>query len=163
MARRVFSSFHYIPDNWRAAQVRSMGAIEGQRLLSDNEWEEVAKSDVAIKNWINGEMKGKSCVVVLVGSATAGRKWINYEITKGWQDNKGVVGIHIHNLKDKKCYQSAKGGNPFAGLTVDNTKLSSIVQCYDPPYQSSTGVYGYIHDNIEGWIEEAIKIRGTYW
>lgn len=29
MARRVFTSFHYVPDNWRASQVRNMGKIEG--------------------------------------------------------------------------------------------------------------------------------------
>ena len=31
MARRTFYSFHYKPDNWRAAQVRNMGVIEGNR------------------------------------------------------------------------------------------------------------------------------------
>ena len=29
MARRVFYSFHYQPDNWRAAMVRNIGSIEG--------------------------------------------------------------------------------------------------------------------------------------
>ncbi len=37
--------------------------------------------------------------MVLIGSADAGRKRINYEISKVWTDNNGVVGIHFHNLK----------------------------------------------------------------
>src|SRR6266536_3269089 len=43
MARRVFHSFHYKPDVHRVAQVRNMGVIEGQQLLSSNAWEEVKK------------------------------------------------------------------------------------------------------------------------
>ena len=41
MARKAFYSFHYEPDNWRVAQVRSMGIIDGNKLASDNDWEEV--------------------------------------------------------------------------------------------------------------------------
>ena len=34
MARRVFFSFHYKPDNSRAAQVRNMGMVEPSRLVA---------------------------------------------------------------------------------------------------------------------------------
>jgi len=37
MARRVFFSFHYTPDNWRASQVRQIGVIEGDAPVSDND------------------------------------------------------------------------------------------------------------------------------
>ena len=39
MRRRVFTSFHYIPDNWRASQIRNMGKIEGNGIVSANKWE----------------------------------------------------------------------------------------------------------------------------
>ena len=69
MARKVFFSFHYVPDNWRASQVRQIGSIEGNQAISDNDWEKVTKAgDLAIKNWIAGQMSGKSCEVVLIGS-----------------------------------------------------------------------------------------------
>ncbi len=35
MARRVFYSFHYVPDCWRTSQVRNIGAIEGNKPASD--------------------------------------------------------------------------------------------------------------------------------
>ena len=41
MVRKAFYSFHYIPDNWRASQVRNMGLIEGNKPASDNEWETI--------------------------------------------------------------------------------------------------------------------------
>ena len=39
--RRTFFSFHYKPDNWRAAKVRNMGVVEGNSPVSDNDWETV--------------------------------------------------------------------------------------------------------------------------
>ena len=36
MIRKVFFSFHYKRDNWRAAQVRNIGVIEGNKTVSDN-------------------------------------------------------------------------------------------------------------------------------
>ena len=39
--RRVFFSFHYSRDAWRAGQVRNMGMVEGNPPASDNDWEAV--------------------------------------------------------------------------------------------------------------------------
>ena len=62
---RAFYSFHYVPDNWRAATVRNIGAIEGNKPAPDNDWETVKKGgDKAIKKWIADQMKGRSCTVV---------------------------------------------------------------------------------------------------
>lgn len=160
MARKVFTSFHYKPDNWRASQVRNMGKIEGHATVSTNKWEEVTKGgNKAIQKWIDDNMYGKSCVVVLVGEKTAGRKWINYEIEKAWNDGKGLFGIYVHNIKDSNGNQANKGSNPFERFKVGTKKLSSIVKCYNPPYKKSTNVYDYIKNNIEDWVEKAIEIR----
>ncbi|MHB8290594.1 MAG: TIR domain-containing protein [Acidimicrobiales bacterium] len=163
MARKVFFSFHYVPDSWRASQVRQIGSIEGNAAISDNDWEKVTKAgDQAIKKWIAGQMSGKSCEVVLIGTATAGRKWINYEITEAWKANKGVVGIYVHRLKDANQQQSTKGANPFSGFNINGTSFASIVKAYDPPYSDSKQAYKYIANNIERFVEEAIAIRGKY-
>lgn len=163
MARRVFFSFHYKPDNWRASQVRNAGVIEGNAPVSDNDWESITKEgDKAIEGWINGQLDGKSCAIVLIGANTAGRKWINYEIKQAWNANKGLMGIYIHNLKDKDGNQSSKGVNPFAGFTVKDEELSSIVKAYDPPYSASTNVYDHIKQNLSSWVEDAIAIRSKY-
>ena len=161
--RRVFFSFHYRPDNWRAAQVRNMGIAEGNSPASDNDWETVTRGgDAAIRRWINGQMSGRSCAVVLIGRSTSGRKWIKHEIEKAWKDGKGLVGIHIHNLKDSSGNQTTKGANLFYSSTMNGKRLSTIVKAYDPPYKLSTNVYACIQNNIADWIEEAISIRQNY-
>ena len=160
VTRRTFFSFHYKPDNWRAAEVRNIGAVEGNAPVSDNDWETVTKGgDVAIQKWIDDQMYGKSCAVVLIGSQTAGRKWIDYEIKKAWDAGKGLLGIYIHNLKNQNGDHASKGKNPFDGFTVQDEKLSGIVKAYDPPYKLSTNVYAHIRDNMADWVEEAIRIR----
>ena len=44
-------------------------------------------------------MRGRSCVVVLIGSKTANREWVQYEIKKAWKDGKALLGVYIHGLK----------------------------------------------------------------
>ena len=109
-------------------------------------------------------MTGKSCAVVLIGSKTAGRKWVNYEIEKAWNDGKGVFGVYIHNLKNLSGKQSSKGSNPFTMFTVgaNKVKLSTIVKAHDPPYTGSKYVYSHIKDNLAVWVEQAIAIRAKY-
>lgn len=163
MARKAFYSFHYVPDNWRASQVRNIGVVEGNPPASDNDWETVKKGgDAAIQKWIDNQLNGRSCTIVLIGSETAQRKWIDYEIQTSWNNKKGVVGIHVHNLKNSAGTQSAKGVNPFAHFKMGQTALSSIVKTYDPPYTDSKQAYEYISKNLSSWIEEAIKIRDAY-
>ena len=163
MARRAFYSFHYLPDNWRAAQVRNMGILEGNTPVSDNDWESITRGgDTAIRSWIEGQMKGKSCAIVLIGSNTAGRKWIKYEIEKAWKDGRGLLGIHVHNLKDSAGKQSLKGRNPFEDFKVNGKSLASIIYAYNPPYSDSQNVYQYIKTGLDAWVEEAIAIRNSY-
>ncbi len=167
MARRVFYSFHYKPDNWRASQVRNIGAIDGNKPATDNDWEKITADgpdkDARIKKWIADQMDGKSCVVVLIGANTAGRKWINHEIVKAWDDKKGVVGVYVHNLKDSDEKQSTKGVNPFDSIKYGDTgkMLSSIVKAYNPSGSTSPDVYASISANLADWIDEAIEIRGN--
>ncbi|MEU9439338.1 TIR domain-containing protein [Streptomyces sp. NPDC048304] len=162
MARKVFFSFRYALDNWRVQTVKNMGRVEGQPLLSSNQWEDVARQgDAAIQRWIDGQMAGKSCDVVLIGSQTAGRRWVEYEFKKAWGDGKGVVGIYIHQLLDQNRQSTTKGRNPFSGFTLNNGKVAfdQVVRAYDPVGYNSTSVYATISENIESWVEEAIDIR----
>jgi len=163
MARRVFYSFHYKPDCWRAGTVRNIGTVEGNKPASDNDWESVTKGgDDAIKRWITNQMQGKTCAVILVGANTANRKWINHEIVKAWDEGLGVVGIYIHGLKNSDGQTSAMGNNPFDYIGYGSTgkKLSSIVKCYNPQGNNSQERYDWISEHLSAAVEEAVVIRG---
>ena len=149
MMRKVFYSFHYEKDVFCVQQVRNIGKLEGNPPATPNTWEEIKrKGDKEIRKWIDENLAGKSCLVVLIGEDTAKRKWVKYEIQKAWNEGKGVLGIYIHNL------------NPFEQFEFeDGSKLSNKVNCYDP---KSSDAYNDIADNIEEWIEEAMSIREEY-
>ncbi|MGY8630360.1 TIR domain-containing protein [Nitrosomonas europaea] len=164
MARKCFYSFHYQPDNWRASTVRQIGAIEGNQPAKDNDWESIASGanqDEKIKRWIAEQMQGRTCTIVLVGTSTANRKWINHEIVKSWNDGLGVVGIRIHGLKDRNGNTSAMGKNPFDHITHGPSKkpLSSLVKCYNPAGATSQDRYAWIAQHLENAVAEAIRIR----
>ena len=109
--------------------------VDGNHPVSDNDWESITQGgESAIRDWIEDQFYGRSCTIVLVGTNTAKRKWIDYEIIESWNRGMGVVGIHIHRLKNLNGSIFRKGPNPFAhiGCGTSATKLSSIVRCYNP-------------------------------
>ena len=162
MTRKVFYSFHYEKDYWRTGQVRNIGVVEGNVPVHDNKWEEVkGGGDSAIKKWISEQLQGRTCTIVLIGAETANRKWVKYEICESWKKGMGVVGIHIHNLRDSDGNVSSCGANPFASLNCGNDvpNLRSIVKCYDPSGVTSTDCYKIIAENLARIVEEAIRIR----
>lgn len=164
MARRVFFSFHFDGDFWRTQQVRNMGTLEGQSLCTANAWEEVKrKGNAAIERWIEDNMHGKSCVVALVGAQTASRPWVVHELSKGWNDGKGVLAIRVDRLLDSKGQSSTAGANPLSKVTFKNSQrtLADVAPLKTPAGADSKAVYASISNNIEAWIEEAIRIRNN--
>lgn len=153
MARKVFYSFHFDNDNWRAGQVRNIGTVEGDKPVNGNKWEDVKqKSDTAIKEWIDDNLKDKSCLIVLIGEKTSERKWVNYEINRAWELGKGVCGIYINKLEDVFGKQSSRGKNP----------LSSYIPVFESSYSTSKYVYDDIKENISSLVEKAITTRNSY-
>lgn len=161
MARRTFFSFHYGPDCWRAAQVKNSWVTQDRvaaGFFNSVEWEEVKKkSDADIERWIDKQLEGTSVTVVLIGSNTAHRKWIDYEIKSSYKRGNGLLGIYIHNKKNSKGLTSSKGINPFSywSVTKNGQKVffSSLYKTYD--WVTDDG-----YTNMGKWIEEAARNAG---
>ncbi|MFM4971596.1 TIR domain-containing protein [Aeromonas veronii] len=156
----VFYSFHFDNDVMRVQQIRNIGSLDGNPPTSPNEWETLKRTgQKAVENWIDQNMKYKRCIIVLIGSETASRPWVQYEIIKAWNDGKALLGIHIHNLKCPRSGTSRKGTNPFDIIKFDNgIAMSSVVPCYDP---NSSNAYQDIASNISRWIESAIQNKAN--
>ena len=161
MARQTFFSFRYKKDNWRSGIIRNSWVTQERKasgFFDSAEWEEVKKkTDSAIEKWIDGQLKGTSVTVVLIGSDTAGKKWINYEITASHKKGNGLLGIFIHQLKDKDKKTTTKGENPFDDwyVTMNGKKVyfSSMYKTYD--WINDDG-----YSNMGDWIEKAAKDAG---
>ena len=159
MKRPAFFSFHFDNDIWRANQVRNIGAVEGNQPVSGNDWEEIKRGGSnAIANWIDNQLKYKQIVIVLIGSATASRPWVMYEIKRAWELGKPIMGVHINALENRLGRQSAKGDNPFEKIKLTNgTLLSQWVPVYTPwSHGTSKDAYNDIRMNLGNWVESTI-------
>ncbi len=144
---------------------RNIGVIEGNRPATDNDWEVVKRrGDAAIAYWIKSQMIGRSGTIVLAGTNTADRKWINYEIIESWNRGMGVVGVYIHGLKDVFGENSIMGSNPFSYIQIPGafTRMSRVVTCYNPSGWNSTDRYSWISRNLSSMVEDAIATRKRY-
>jgi hypothetical protein len=157
MAKSTFVSFHYQRDHARVQQVLNMGAIEGQQIVSAQTWESVKrKGRKAIEAWIDGQMKYKRAVVVLVGKETASREWVDYEIRKAWNEKRPLVGIRIHGLKDLRGETDTAGANPFTSVKLqDGQSLNRYVVLHNPSGRNSKQIYDSIKANIGAWVANA--------
>ncbi len=147
MPRRVFLSFHYQRDIWRVNQIRNIGEIVGTAAAGFHDaslWEEAKKKgDAAVKAMIDEALKNTSVTVVCIGAATAGRKYIDYEINRSIARGNGLLGIQIHELKDRAGHSDTPGATP-AALT-----------------KAGASVYKYVdHARLAARIEEAARAAG---
>lgn len=123
MARRVFFSFHYTNDIWRANQVRNANVVAGPDtagFFDHSEYEEAKKSGkAAIERMILRHLNGTSVTVVLIGTETADRPWAKFEIEKSIEQKNGLLGIYIHHLKNVDGEISYRGTKPSVPQGVE--------------------------------------------
>lgn len=147
MARRVFFSFHYQRDIWRVNQIRNIGEIVGASaagFVDASLWEEAKrKGDAVIKALIDDGLRNTSVTVVCIGSQTAGRKYVEYEISQSVARGNAILGLQIHHLKDRFGQSDPVGATP-ASLT-----------------RIGAPIYKYVdHDSLKRWIEAAALKAG---
>jgi hypothetical protein len=160
MARKVFFSFHFKRDAWRAGQVRNSNLLAKEDeygVIDAAEWEKIEKEgDGAIERWINGQLQNTSVTAVLIGAQTAERDWIGYEIKKSWERGNAIIGIRIHNVKNHDQETDVAGPNPFDLIKfTDGTTLSSVCKTYD--WVTDNG-----RENLGKWVEESFQERSKY-
>jgi len=146
MARRVFFSFHYENDIWRASNVRNCHVVEGTAAAGFQDgslWEEAKKKgDEALKRLINKGMEGTTVTAVLIGAETAFRPWVDYEIEQSIKRGNGLLGIYIDQIKDQNGQTSRRGAVPRR-LTI-----------------ASAAIYVWDRDKLGEWVEAAAKKAG---
>ena len=160
MARKVFFSFHFKRDAWRAGQIRNSDLLADEDeygVIDSVEWEKIEREgDDAIERWINDQLKYTSVTVVLIGAQTSERDWVYHEIRKSWERGNGIVGVRIHNVKDHDGKTDAMGFNPLDNICLaGGTPLYKICRTYD--WVADEG-----RANLGDWVEDAFQARAEY-
>lgn len=118
MARRVFFSFHYEQDVWRAGIVRNSHVVVGTATAGFHDsslWEEAKRrGDRAIQRLVDDALQRTTVTVVLIGAGTARRRWVRYEIAASHARGNGLLGIYIDQLPDQFGRKGVRGKVPAA-------------------------------------------------
>lgn len=160
MARKIFFSFHYEQDAWRAGQVRNCNLLpceDQYGFIDAADWQSIkSQGEKAIERWIDEQLENTSVTAVLIGSETADRDWVLHEIQKSWDRGNGIVGIWIHLIKNQNSQTDTKGSNPLDLFKLsDGTLLSAVCKTYE--WAADDG-----RNNLGKWAEEACRIRAKY-
>lgn len=146
MAHRTFFSFHYERDVQRASVVRKSSQFKPSitpEWIEASIWEDAkTKGDAAIRKLIDDALMGTSVTAVLIGSQTASRRWVQYEIDKSIERGNGLLGIYIHNIKDFAGNADSKGTNPLpAGYStydwINNDGYTNLGTWVDNAYDDA--------------------------
>ncbi len=159
MARKVFFSFHYERDAWRASQVRNSDVTKDNAgYLDAASWEEVKKKgDSGVKKWIDDQLAGTSITIVLIGAETNTREYVKYELEQSWKKGNGILGIYIHQLKNADSKTDTKGSNAFGDIFKSNYDDKKY---FADRFQTYDWVDNNGYSNLDTWIEKAAKDVG---
>jgi hypothetical protein len=117
MKRKIYFSFHYDNDLFRANVVRNKDMTSRDDIygyFDSVPIEKVKKDDKEIKMWIQDQLKNTSVTAVLKGRFTYQRPYVQYEIIQSIIKGNGLLNVEIHNIKDmQKSTIDIIGFNPF--------------------------------------------------
>ncbi|MCU7804192.1 MAG: TIR domain-containing protein [Candidatus Thiodiazotropha sp. (ex Lucinoma borealis)] len=168
--RSVFFSFSF-DDVFKVNQVRKSGTFSGayQAGFRDRaEYKKIAKGgEVAVKHWIDSQIRGCSVTCVLIGRGTYNSKWVNYEIQQSIINRMGLLGIYIHKLNDPTKPQDTGFLDPPNPLDKHQVSINGLFgtsyrqasEVYET-YTWCTGLLGAIGNDIRDWIEIAASRAG---
>ncbi len=160
MARRVFFSFHYERDIWRANVVRNSWVTQEDREAAEfwdaSLWEDAKKKgDDAIIRMIDGGLENTSVTVVLIGAEAA--DWVGYQIEESLKRGNGLLGIYIHNIEDQSGGTDGEGDNPFDRFYFEKEGRRIFLSELHPTYDwiSDDGC-----NHFASWVEDAAREAG---
>jgi hypothetical protein len=138
--RRVFFAYHYKPDVQRAQVVSKSWVTKPDResagFMNNLEFEKKQRQDKELlKQFLSDAMKSSSVTAVLIGTETVYRPWVRYELVRSFQQGRGLLGIHVHNINGFDGKPVAQGPDPLENLAFAVTK----------------GRVSWIHYTTQGW------------
>jgi len=98
--RRVFLSYYHGGDQWYYDAFSRMFHDEYE-LISDTSLERRIDSDnvdYVLRRIRENYITGSSCTIVLVGAATWGRKYVDWEIEATLEKGHGLIGVQLPTL-----------------------------------------------------------------
>lgn len=154
--RIIFPSYDW-DDAWMVNQIINRAKILGRETTGFAKGvpnEDGLTDPIEIRQWIDKNMNGCSCLILFVGEKTHLSQWIKYEIEQASQKKMARFIIHLVGMKKRDGSTCKFGVDPYRyhGLYSADGRGYEIKQYY------WIGNDGDI--NIDKWIEEACLRAG---
>jgi len=134
MARYTFFSFSYADvKNFRVNVVRNswLHHTDDATFYDASIWEDgQTKNSEKLRQLIDNGLHGTSVTAVLIGTDTAFRRWVIYELVKSFARGNGILGVHINRIKCKDGTICKRGVNPLDRIGVEVSKDGRSVYFY---------------------------------
>src|SRR5208337_2468404 len=96
-----------------------------------------------LKRVIREGVQYTSAICVLVGSQTWSRPWVRYEIARAVIDGRGLLAVHLNNIRHHATGQPHPlGQNPMAYMAVGKVQPNLLI----PPR------YYLFEFTSQGWV-----------
>nr|WP_239125003.1 TIR domain-containing protein [Leptolyngbya sp. CCY15150] len=167
--RRVFFSFHYQRDIWRVNVVRNHAKVKSGYQEAGywdcSLWESTKRTgEISLKRLIDSGLQNTSVTVVLIGTETSERQWVNYEIEESYNRGNGMLGIYIHNIKNITGRTDLRGKNPFDSFIVEQPSRFAYMSKPQIRMSQIYPTYDWVNDggynNFSKWVEDAARAAG---
>ncbi len=157
MPKRVFFSFDFSEDLWRASVVRNRW-IADPSLAAGGLWGPEFTAGPppdreAIERFTDEQVESAEVTAVLIGARTASCEHVLHAIRRSAELGRGVLGIYVDQCKNRYGSTSARGRNPFDRVVVYREGREESMA-------DSVPTYDWIADdgyrNLPDWIDAAM-------
>ncbi len=115
--RRCFFIFDYEGDLDEVRRVAELGLVHAVSAAGFQDltlWSTYkAKGVEEVKHRIDKALMGTTCSVVFIGPRTASLGYVKYAVERSIQRSNGLLGIHIHALKNPIASAGERGPVPY--------------------------------------------------
>ena len=149
--RKAFFSFYFgdimrvnvVRNAWKI--VRPDSALGGRTFYDSSLWENRQLEDPeTLKRLIREGVEYTSAVCVLIGTETAIRRWVRYEIARAVIDKRGLLAIHLNGIRHHQLLvPHVRGSNPLAAMAVGKVQPNNALV---PP------AYYLFEFTQQGWV-----------
>jgi hypothetical protein len=155
---RLFFSFDFTEDLWRASVVRNRW-IADPSLAEGGFWEARfsegnSPTGVELERFVDEQVEASDVTVVLIGTRTSDCSHVMHAIRRSVELGRGLLGIYVDQCRNRYGSLGLRGRNPFEDVVV-------VRDGREEPLAESVPIHDWVDDdgfsNLALWIDDAME------
>lgn len=135
--RRCFFIFDYEHDLEEVRRIAELDLVKAESaagFTDTSQWSQAkARGVEEVKQQIDEALVGTTCSVVFIGPRTANLGYVQYAIERSLHRGNGLLGVHLHLLKNPMASSGERGPIPCERQVADQGH-GYMVRDWDPEH-----------------------------